>query len=176
MIYSKCSIDRSEDSMAAIIPGTDATITAPTVEGQLFQIVHFINNAEVVSGIYNTFSLSKGESGTMESAFSLVGTFSVAPDGFLEIPSPYLATVPFTPGTTIGTIKGDTLSEYFVNACKHALVLQRNAAKNPQKITGIELTFDFASANYSGKLSLPYSSSIGANGAISETAIEWLLA
>jgi|AGSF01.1.fsa_nt_gi hypothetical protein len=164
--------------MAIVTPGTGATITASTIEGQLFQLVHFINNAEAVSAIYNTFSLSKGEDGTMESAFSLTGTFSIALDGssFLELPSPYLTTVPFTPGTTIGTIKGDILSEYFINACKYALVLQRNAAKNPQKITGIELTFDFTSATYAGKISLPYASSIGVNGSISEIATEWLLA
>jgi hypothetical protein len=164
--------------MAIVTPGTGATITASTIEGQLFQLVHFINSAEAVSALYNTFSLSKGEDGTMESTFSLAGTFSIASDSssFLELPSPYLTTVPFTPGATIGTIKGSILSEYFVNACKHALVLQRNAVKNPQKITGIELAFDFTSATYSGKLSLPYSTSISANGAISEIAIEWLLA
>lgn len=163
--------------MAIITTGVGATITASTIEGQLFQLVHFINTAETVSAIYNTFSLLKGENGIMESTFSLNGTFSIATDGnsFLELPSPYLATVTFSPGTG-GTIKGDTLSEYFVNCCKHALVLQRSAAKNPQKVMGVELSFDFTSATYAGKLSLPYASSIGVNGAISEIAIEWLLA
>lgn len=161
--------------MATITPGAGATCVAPTIEGQLFQLLHFINLAETTLGFYNKFSLSKGESNNLESSFTLDGGFSFNPETniFADSAAPYLIGTIFTEGTG-GTIKGTHLAEYFINACKYAIFLQRNAVKNPQKLTGVALDFDYAIAQYTGKITLPYTTVITSAG-ITEVATEWLL-
>ncbi|WP_377478903.1 MAG: hypothetical protein P2A85_09155 [Microcoleus anatoxicus] len=164
--------------MAVITPGTGATINAPTIEGQLFQLLHLINAAEsAVGGSDNKFSLDKSEEGILSSTFKLPGqiVYTPATGTFVESPLPYLPTLTFTAGSPVGTIKSTTLSTYFIECCLYLLTWQRNGAKNTQKVTGIALDFDYADASYSGSLSLPYVSSLGSNGAISESATEWLL-
>ena len=165
--------------MATITAGTGATINAPTIEGQLFQLVHFINNAEAgAGGDVNKFSLDKSEDGILTSTFSLDGQLIYTPDTgvFTESALPYLASTVFTAGDPLGTIKATTLAQYFIDAMKYAVVWQKNTAtKNPQKVTGAALDFDFATWTYSGSLSLPYATLLGSNGTISETATEWLL-
>ncbi|MEG4572647.1 hypothetical protein QUA56_08075 [Microcoleus sp. N3A4] len=164
--------------MATITAGTAATINATTIEGQLFQLIHFINNAEAIAGgDSNKFSLDKSEDGILTSTFSLEGQliYTSSTGIFTESALPYLASTAFTPGSTLGTIKSATLAQYFIDAMKYAIVWQRNVMKNPQKVSGVALDFDFSTAMYSGSLSLPYASSLGSNGAIAESATEWLL-
>lgn len=165
--------------MATITPGTGATINATTIEGQLFQLVHWINNTEATAGGNDSkFSLSKGEDGLLESTFTLDGQLTYTPATGLtaEAALPYLSAVTFNAGNPLGTIKGTTFAQYFLDCCLYAIVWQRQTnTKNPQKLTGVTLDFDFAEAKYSGKVSLPYISVIGAGGVVSETAIEWLV-
>ena len=164
--------------MATIIPGTGATINAPTIEGQLFQLIHFINNAEAVAGgTSNKFSLDKSEDGILTSTFTLEGqlAYTSSTGVFTESALPYLASTAFNAGNPLGTIKSTTLGQYFIDCCMYVIVWQRNAAKNPQKVTGAALDFDFVTSIYSGSLSLPYATLLGAGGAITETATEWLL-
>ncbi|MGB7712009.1 MAG: hypothetical protein WBL95_21155 [Microcoleus sp.] len=163
--------------MATITPGVDATINAPTIEGQLFQLIHFINTAEAIAGTELTkFTLSKGEEGILTSDFTLDGQLIY--DSFTgkaaESAIVYLASTTFTSGSTPGTIKGATLSQYFIDACQYALVWQRNTTKNPQKVTAVTLNFDYATATYSGSLSLPYATLI-TNDGVAENAIEIFL-
>ena len=163
--------------MATITAGVGATINAATIEGQLFQLVHWINNAEAISGgDSNNFSLSKAD-GLMESSFTLDGQLVYIPatGKVNESPLPYLPSQAFTAGTALGTFKSVTFSEYFVDALLYMITWQRNTTKNTQQIQAANLTFDFATAKYSGSLSLPYSSVLSTNGTIVETAIEWLL-
>jgi len=164
--------------MATITAGTGATINAPTIEGQLFQLLHFINNAEsIAGGDFNKFSLEKDEDGILTSAFTLDGQFLYTPATgvYFATATPYLASTAFTAGNPLGTIKGTTLAQYFIDAISYALVWQKNVSKNPQKVTGVQTTFDFSTCTYSGNLSLPYASSLGANGIVSESATEWLI-
>lgn len=165
--------------MAIITVGTGATINAPTIEGQLFQLIHWVNNAEsTAGGNESKFSLTKGEDGLLESTFTLDGqlTHTLAAGTVTESPLPYLTSTAFNAGNPLGTIKGTTFSQYFIDCCLYAIVWQRQTnTKNPQKLTGVTLEFDFAEARYSGKVSLPYASIIGAGGIVSETAIEWLV-
>jgi hypothetical protein len=163
--------------MATITAGTGATINATTIEGQLFQLIHFINNAEAIAGgDSNKFSLDKNEDGILTSTFILEGQliYTAGTGVFTESALPYLASAAFTAGAPLGTIKGATLAQYFIDAMKYAVTWQRNVMKNPQKVSGAALDFDFASAMYSGSLSLPYTTSLGSGG-ITESATEWLL-
>ncbi len=164
--------------MATITPGTGATINAPTIEGQLFQLIHFINNAEAIAGgDSNKFSLDKNEDGILTSAFTLSGQFIYTPATgvFTASALPYLSSATFNAGNPLGTIKGTTLAQYFIDAISYAIVWQKNVLKNPRKVVGATLKFDYTTDTYSGNLSLPYSTLLGAGGAISETAVEWLL-
>lgn len=164
--------------MASITPGTGATINAPSIEGQLFQLIHFINNAEAIAGgDFNNFSLEKSEDGILTSSFTLAGQYLYTPATgvYAESATPYLASTPFTAGTPAGTIKGITLAQYFVDAVSYALVWQKNTIKNPQKVTGVQMSFDYQNCIFSGSLSLPYATFLGVSGAVSESATEWLI-
>jgi len=164
--------------MAIITPGTGATINALTIEGQLFQLVHFINSAEsIAGGDFNNFSLEKSEDGLLTCAFTLSGQFLFTPATgiYTESATPYLASTSFLPGSPLGTIKGTTLAQYFIDAMSYALVWQKNVTKNPQKVTGVQMSFDYSLCTYTGNLSLPYATALGAGGIISESATEWLI-
>jgi hypothetical protein len=164
--------------MATITVGTGATINATTIEGQLFQLIHFINNTEAIAGGNNNkFSLSKDDDAILTSSFTLEGQFiyTSASGTFAESPIPYLPTTVFNPGSPLGTIKGATLAQYFIDAMSYALVWQNNINKNPQKLTGIQLTFDYQTLTYAGSLSLPYSTVLSNSGGVVEVATEWLL-
>lgn len=163
--------------MAAITPGSGATINALTIEGQLFQLIHWINNAEAIAGgDANKFSLSKDDDAILTSSFTLAGQFIYTPatGAFAESAMPYLPSAPFNPGSPLGTIKGDTLAQYFIDAMSYALVWQNNLTKNPQKLTGVQLDFDYQTLIYTGSLSLPFVTTLTTNG-ITEVATEWLL-
>ncbi|MEG4359532.1 hypothetical protein QUB42_29395, partial [Microcoleus sp. Aus8_D1] len=87
--------------MATITAGTGATINAITIEGQLFQLLHFINNAEsIAGGESNDFSLKKDEDGLLTSTFTLSGQYLYTPATGIYTSSaiPYLASTPFTAG------------------------------------------------------------------------------
>jgi hypothetical protein len=104
--------------MATITPGTSATINASTIEGQLYQLIHWINiNEAFAGGNNNRFSLTKGEDGIASSAFTLEGSLSRDPATSIitSVPNSYLIDTLFSPGAPAGTIKGTTFSEYFID-------------------------------------------------------------
>lgn len=163
--------------MATITAGTGGTITSTTIEGQLFQLVHWINNAEqVAGGDNNKFSLNKDDAGIMTSSFTLSGQFLYTPASgtFAESAIPYLSTTVFNAGNPLGTIKGTTFAQYFVDCMSYAIVWQNNLTKNQNKLIGVQMNFDYQTLTFTGSLSLPYITILSANG-ITETASEWLL-
>lgn len=165
--------------MAIITAGTGATITATTIEGQLFQLIHWINNAEAIAGgDANNFSLSKDDEYILTASFTLKGQFIYTPASgiYAESSIPYLPNATFNPGSPLGTgtIKGTTFAQYFIDAMSYALVWQNNLIKNPQKLTGVQMSFDFQTLTFAGSLSLPYVTTFSTAGIV-ETATEWLL-
>lgn len=163
--------------MATITAGTGGTITATTIEGQLFQLIHWINNAEqIAGGDSNKFSLNKDDAGIMTSSFTLDGQFlyTGASGTFAESAIPYLATTVFNAGNPLGTFKGTNFAQYFIDAMSYALVWQNNLTKNQNKLVGVQLNFDYQTLTYTGSLSLPYITVLSGGG-ITETASEWLL-
>lgn len=162
--------------MATVTAGTGATINATTIEGQLFQLLHLINNAE--RGLEpQKFSVTKTDDYILESDFKIPGkvVFASTTGSFVESAEPYLPTLSFTPGSPTGTIKSTTLSEYFVNVVKYVILWQNTSAKNPNTLRNVTMTFNYNSNEFSGKVILPFGSSIGTDGSITERATEWLL-
>jgi hypothetical protein len=163
--------------MAVITPGTGSTITATTIEGQLFQLIHWINNAEAVTGGGNNkFTLDKNDENFLTSSFTLDGQFVYTPTSgiYTESTVPFLPASAFNPGSPLGTIKGATFAQYFIDAMSYGIVWQSNLTKNPQRIAGLQMKFDYKTLIYTGELSLPYVTILSAAGIV-ETATEWLL-
>lgn len=163
--------------MATITAGTGSTIGSTTIEGQLFQLIHWINNVEAIAGgNANNFSLSKDDEGILTASFTLKGQLIYTPTTgtFAETAIPYLPNAVFNSGNPLGTIKGIGFAQYFIDCMLYALVWQNNLSKNPQKLTGVQMDFNFQTLTFSGSLSLPYITIIAADG-ITETATEWLL-
>lgn len=94
---------------------------------------------------------------------------------FSDSAVPYLATLTFTAGSPVGTIKSTTLSQYFIDVISYIVHWQNQpTTKNPSQLTNCTLSFDYNLLEYSGKIVLPYSSTMGTNGSITEVATEWL--
>ncbi|MEG5048583.1 hypothetical protein [Microcoleus sp. B4-C1] len=161
--------------MAIITPGTGATINATTVEGQLWQLTHLINNAERDLATQR-LNVTKSDDFILQGDFTMPGqiVYDDATGIFTNTATPYLPELTFTHGSPVGTIKGTTLSQYFIDVVSYIVNWQNKKDKNPNSLTNCNLSFDYNAQRYSGSIILPYTVMIGTNGSIVETAIEWL--
>ncbi|MGL5927108.1 hypothetical protein [Chroococcidiopsis sp.] len=162
--------------MATITVGTGATINATTIEGQLFQLLHLINNAE--RGLEpQKFSVIKTDDYILEADFKIPGKVTFAPETgvFTETAEPYLPTLAFSPGSPPGTIKSGTLSQYFIDVVAYIILWQNTSAKNPNTLKNVTMTYNYNSNEYTGNVILPFGSVLGTNGSVTEQATEWLL-
>ena len=161
--------------MATVTAGTNSTINAATIEGQLWQLAHLINSAE--KGLATQrLTITKSDDLILEGDFTIPGsvTYNTSTGLFSVAAAPYLPTLTFSAGSPVGTIKSTILSQYFIDVISYIVHWQNQPAKNPNSLTNCTLSFDYNSLEYSGRIILPYSSSMGTNGSIIETATEWL--
>ena len=161
--------------MATITAGTNSTVNGDNIESQLFQLAHLINSAE--KGLAaQRFNISKTDDFILEGDFTIPGkvTYNASTGMFTPSAEPYLSTLTFSAGSPVGTIKSTTLSQYFIDVVNYIINWQNQPTKNPNSLTNCTLTFDYNSLEYVGRIILPYSSTIGTNGSIIETATEWL--
>lgn len=164
--------------MATITPGTGSTINATTIEGQLWQLVHLYQNAERAdTESTNRFESTKDDSFVMDGKFTIPGNliWTPATGVFADVATPYLPNTTFNAGNPLGTIKSTTLSQYFIDVILYIITWQNNGSKNTQTLTNVTCTFNTNTRVYSGTFQLPYVTTIGAGGIISESATEWLL-
>ena len=161
--------------MATVTAGTNETVNATTIEGKLFQIVHLVNSAEKGLAVQR-LNITKSDDLILEGDFTMPGavTYNTSTGVFSEAAAPYLPTLPFSAGSPVGTIKAATLSQYFIDVISYIVYWQNQTAKNPNSLTNCTLNFDYNSLEYSGRIVLPYTSTLGTNGSIIETAKEWL--
>lgn len=162
--------------MATITPGTGSTINSTTIEGQLWQLIHFIQNAERASTETERFKATKDDTFILDGDFTLPGTvaYNATTGTFVESALPYLPGVTFNAGSPVGTIKSTSFSQYFIDVIKYIGVWQTNGNKNPQSLRYVTLKFDYQTLEYEGTFKCPYTTALAANGTIAETASEWL--
>ncbi|NQE35203.1 hypothetical protein [Microcoleus asticus] len=162
--------------MATVTAGTGATVNATTIEGQLWQLSHLINSAE--KGLTpQRLNMTKSDEFILEGDFTIPGqvVYNASTGTFSDSAVPYLSTLTFTAGSPVGTIKSTTLSQYFIDVVNYIIHWQNQpTTKNPNNLTNCTLSFDYNSLEYAGTIVLPYTSTMGANGSIIETATEWL--
>lgn len=162
--------------MATVTAGTNSTVNGTSIESQLFQLVEIIDFAE--KGLATQrFSVNKNDDFILEGDFTIPGkvTYNASAGTFTPSAEPYLSTLTFSAGSPVGTIKLLTLSQYFIDVVSYIVQWQNTQAKNPNSLTNCTLTFDYNSLEYTGRIILPYSSTMGTNGSIIQTATEWLV-
>jgi hypothetical protein len=162
--------------VATVTAGTNETANATTIEGKLFQVVHLTNSAEKGLAIQR-LTVNKSDDLILEADFTMPGsvTYNASTGIFSVAAAPYLPTLPFSAGSPVGTIKATTLSQYFIDVVSYIVHWQNQPAKNPNNLTNCTLSFDYNSLEYIGRIILPYTSALGQNGSIIETATEWLI-
>jgi hypothetical protein len=163
--------------MAGVTPGAGATVNATTIEGQLWQMVHLINFAEKELETQK-LNITKSDDFILEGDFTIPAQASreTSTGVITASAAPYLASIPFTPGTgTSRTFLATTLSQYFIDVIGLIVFWQNISDKNPKQLTNCTLNLDFNVPEYSGTIILPYSSALAAGGTIVETATEWLV-
>lgn len=163
--------------MANITAGTNATLGASKIEQQFYDIIHFIQNAERLSNEEEKFTATKDDTFRMTGSFKLPGklNYNSSTGLFSVTAEPYLSTVTFSSGNPSGTIKGVTLSQYFIDLCQYIIYWQLQSSKNPQSQYNVSLNYNYGANEFNGEFSLPYTVSLQSGGGIIETATEWLV-
>ena len=168
--------------MATIAPPTGGTIQATTIEGQLFQLIHWIEIHEKNSAEDTRFTFNKTENANLEGNFTLPAlfirnggdrTFSLSAGTYPNAPI-----VPFNGGSAPGFLPSTTtnFAQYFLWTFQYALCWQQNRTKNPENKDYLKMSLNLTELNWEGEFFLPYTYTLLAGGGIQETATEWLLA
>lgn len=166
--------------MATITPGTGATISSTTAEGQALAALLYLQQRESntvanpnaedrISASFDTDLL------TFAGQYQLPATQAINGSGQLVIAAGnYLNGGTFTAGTG-GTFKSGTIEAYCLECLMYLQFLELQSAKNPSNRNYVTGTFNADNQIYSGGFSLPVSYSLGAGGAVSFVAVEYLL-
>lgn len=165
--------------MAQITPGTGATITAPTAEGQLMAVVHFIRAQEAnleknptgrqsVTGSFNIVSL------LFTGTFELLFDTTITATGTLEIKCrETLSGVTFTPGTG-GTFKSAAPMGYLSEVLQYLQTKELNPTINSDgTLNNITDNFSSDTQILSGTFALPVDFALNA-GEVKFTVVPYL--
>jgi hypothetical protein len=106
--------------MAIVTAGVKETANATTIEGKLFQMAHLINSAEKGLAVQK-LNVTKTDDLILEADFTMPGTvtYNTSMGTFSVAAAPYLPTLSFSAGSPVGTIKGTTLSQYFIDVISY---------------------------------------------------------
>lgn len=147
-------------TMAIITPGENATISATTVEGQLWQWIQWVQRAESNPAINtlgeNRVTGSKDlDSGIFSGNWSLPCSLVLLPDGTQKITgNEYLTGLTFTPGEPKGTFKSINWGSYGLEVIEYIIALQLLQPSN--RTPNITASFNANSRTYSGTFRLPF--------------------
>ena len=164
--------------MATIVSGTGSTFTGNKLESEIWQAIHHIQNGErLLVDVAERFDSSKDDTFNLSGNFSLPGalTWDTETAKFTETAALYLPTLAFTPGNPTGTFKAVTLSQYFIDLIKYAVMKQNAQATTPAGLKNITLEFDYNNLVYTGTFKLPYASILTTDGGVIEKATEWIV-
>lgn len=167
--------------MANITPGTGATCTSSSAEGQLHEILSFIchKQADKAKNPEETINVTgqHSQQGLIYSGtyrFSASQTINGA--GNLEIEAiSYLENTGFDPGTG-GTFKGVTPERYALEVLMYLQGLENNPSTNPQNRNLISGSYNSDTQRYEGSFSIPCLFSLDSStGAVLYVASPYLL-
>jgi hypothetical protein len=163
--------------MADITPGNSATFGSSKLEQQLYDSIHYWQNAERNSLEEEKFTSTKDDTFIMSGNFKLPGklNYNQSTGLFSITAEPYLPTIPFSAGNPAGTIKGATFSQYFLDLVQYIVLWQMNKDKNPNSQFNVSLNYIYGSNEFNGEFSIPYTVGFQPGGGIIETATPWLL-
>jgi hypothetical protein len=163
--------------MAALTPGTGATITATTAEGAVFQLLQWWQLQEANSSInpleQEFFTGNKNtDTNIFEGKWKL--QVSISPEGEI-ITIPLYQNLNFLVGTG-GAIVATSGEEYTLKLMIWLINRQKNTSDfNPEKVINITGTLNLNDGIIEGDCKIPFASSLLANGGIQDIAREYLL-
>lgn len=166
--------------MAPVTPGVAATITAPTAEGQIFQLMQWWqmqeeDTATINPNQQNWFTGSKDtETKAFEGTWKIPCTFTSGPIPTL-IAGQIYSGLTFSPGTTIGTFSGPTPTAYTLQLMLWTIARELDKAFNPDRINNITAQYDFYAQIMEGTFKLPYVTTLLPNGGTQDVARPYLL-
>lgn len=147
--------------MAAITPGTNATIQSNKLEFHLLETLLTLqiyeanpdfnpSKKDCIQGSYNI------NTGFFDVTFKISGSFYLNAQGeaVTQIPN-YLPGIAFTPGSPTGTFKSTTLPAYFVEVLMYCERLENNVASNTSEQSRVVISHDIEAKEISGTIKLP---------------------
>ena len=167
--------------MVAITAGTGATIASPTAEGQAFLMLQWWQNMEEDASKNPTsiqrFTGSKGTDNDrfFSGSWQILAKQEIGSTGSLTITADsYLSNLTFSPGSPAGTFKSTNPAAYLLEILSFLMARQNDSTKNPEKNNYIIGTYNAVSGIYQGQFSLPFATTMQANGTL-DTPQEYLL-
>lgn len=168
--------------MAVITPGVEATISATTLEGQIFQLMQWWqlqeenssinpNGQEYFTGSKNTDTGNKFFEGT----WKIPCSFTPAPIPTLVAGTIYPTGLDFTPGTPPGAITAATPTAYTLQLMLWTIARELDTTYNPDRINNISAKYDAYNQMMEGTFKLPYVTTLLANGGTQDVARPYLL-
>lgn len=158
--------------MAAIVPGTNATIQGTSAERQLFtafMMLHVLEESEN----YNPDKFEYVSATFNDNTHTFTGTFrlpceqTISTDGKIQFTAVnYIERLGFSPGYPVGTFKSLNLPSYFVEVMSYCQELEEDPSTNPAKMEQINATYNTETKVLSGTISLVYSPDIDFNTGI----------
>ena len=135
--------------------GGNPIITSPTLEGAIFQMLEFLQDAESIPEI-NTSSVNRTTSTMNMDALTYSGSFSLQADvvlnasGVLSLsPIDYLTIPDWSAGDGSGSLKSATWSGQLLELVALFIAGQNNASLNPGGEKWLEPDYDFTNKTIS---------------------------
>ncbi len=166
--------------MANIAPGLGGTFKTSTAEGRALEVLMFVSLAEQqestnpenqrnIQGSVNTSER------VFEGTYRLPASQTISPTGELTISAvSYLTGLPVNPGTDNPTFKSLRSEAYLLEVLMYLQFLERNPAKNTNRLNVITGTYNSDTEQYAGTFRLPIQVGLAPDGSISVTAIPYL--
>ncbi|GAA6621583.1 hypothetical protein [Scytonema sp. NUACC26] len=166
--------------MTTIIPGNNGTLKTTTVEGQLLELMAFLQVKEVDTTVnpsgkdyiqgnfnFNTFAFN----GT----FNIPVTQTIGSNGELTlVAKEYLVTSGFDPGSS-GTFKSTNPAQYLIEIITYIQTRENDPTKNLSGNSIVTASIDTDAMTYSGTVNnLPVLMTIDGNGNTVFSAKEYL--
>ena len=155
--------------MATITPGTGGTLQSTTAEGQMVEIINFLQLQEANTAV-NTTAADYVQATYNINTLVYAGTFSLPisqvsdSSGMIQLLAQnYLTNSNFSAGTG-GTFSSNNPAQYLLEVLIYLKNLENSTMHNPQGKNNVSSSFDMDTLTFSGSINFPVTYSLDNSG------------
>ena len=163
--------------MAIITPNTNGTLKSNTAEGQLIELLIYLQKAEKVTNIFDYIQVNLNlNTFTFTGSFSIPVEQEIGSSGEIYITAQeYIANLNFQTGYG-GTFNSETSAQYLLELITYLQLKEDIPANNPKSENRISASFDSDRKLFTGNISLEINVNFLSDGKVTISPVEYLLA